>query len=229
MGIATMEASYAITRVFAALVARGIEAIMPTTVERPPRKCIMPVRRFKFDAKHGFVRCVTGTILRAHGKPGSRGFQPSDARIAHCEPCRPRARRRYRPGREAVVPRRRADLEVGPPGGASAGSGASRWQSHHLDCARVTASRLLAAQSREDSVNFGHGSVGVLQRHAVSGRFAPPCPHRLAQGFRCTSSRRGHSSDCPCRRQRCCRPVGRDRRAGKSSSQPQPQISNLLV
>jgi hypothetical protein len=91
MGIATMEASYAITRVFAALEARGIEAIMPTKVERPPRKGILPVRRFKSDAKHGVVRCVTGTILRAHGKPGSRGFQASDARIADCEPCRPRA------------------------------------------------------------------------------------------------------------------------------------------
>ena len=91
IGIATMDASYAITRVFAALEERGIEAIVPTKAERPPKKGVIPVRRFKLDARHGFVRCLTGKILRPHGKPDSEGFQAYRARVADCEPCRLRA------------------------------------------------------------------------------------------------------------------------------------------
>lgn len=91
IGIATMDAGYAITRVFAALEERGIEAIVPTKAEQPPRKGVIPVRRFKLDAKHRFVRCLTGKILRPHGKPGSEGFQAYRARITDCEPCRLRA------------------------------------------------------------------------------------------------------------------------------------------
>lgn len=48
---ATMDASYAITRVFAALEARGIEAIIPAKAEQPPKRGTIPVRRFKLDAK----------------------------------------------------------------------------------------------------------------------------------------------------------------------------------
>jgi len=88
IGIATMDASYAITRVFAGLEARGIEAIVPTKAERPPKKGVIPVRRFKLDAKHRIVRCLTGKILRPHGKPDGEGFQAYRARIADCEPCR---------------------------------------------------------------------------------------------------------------------------------------------
>lgn len=91
IGIATMDASYAITRVFAALEERGIEAIVPTKAERPPKKGVIPVRRFKLDAKHRLARCLTGKILRPHGKPDSEGFQAYRARIADCKPCRLRA------------------------------------------------------------------------------------------------------------------------------------------
>lgn len=73
--VATMDASYAITRVFADLEARGIEAIIPAKAERAPKKGIIPVRRFKLDARNRIVRCPGGKWLRPHGKPDSDGFQ----------------------------------------------------------------------------------------------------------------------------------------------------------
>ena len=91
IGIATMDASYAITRVFAALEARGIEAVIPVKAERPPKRGTIPVRRFKLDAKQRVVRCPAGKVLRPHGVPDSDGFQHYRARIPDCEPCRLRA------------------------------------------------------------------------------------------------------------------------------------------
>jgi len=91
IGIATMDASYAITRVFAALEARGIEPVIPAKAERPPKRGTIPVRRFKLDAQHRVVRCPAGKILRPHGVPDSDGFQHYRARIRDCEPCRLRA------------------------------------------------------------------------------------------------------------------------------------------
>jgi transposase len=88
---ATMDASYAITRVFAALEARGIEAVIPAKAERPPKRGTIPVRRFKLDAKHRIVRCPAGNVLRPHGVPDSDGFQHYRARITDCQPCRLRA------------------------------------------------------------------------------------------------------------------------------------------
>lgn len=70
-----MDASYAITRVFADLEARDIEAIIPAKAERAPKKGIIPVRRFKFDARNRVVRCPGKKLLRPHGKPDSDGFQ----------------------------------------------------------------------------------------------------------------------------------------------------------
>ena len=62
------------TRIFAALEARGIEAVVPTRPERPPRRGVIPVRRFKLDARHNRVRCPRGRILQPHGKPDTDGF-----------------------------------------------------------------------------------------------------------------------------------------------------------
>ncbi len=73
--VATMDASYAITRVFAGLEERGIEAVVPAKSERPPKWGTIPVRRFKLDARNRVVRCPGGKLLRPHGKPDSDGFQ----------------------------------------------------------------------------------------------------------------------------------------------------------
>jgi hypothetical protein len=95
---ATMDGAYAITRVFASLEQRGIEAIVPAKQERPP-KTIIPVRRFKVDAKHGIVRCPRGRVLKPHGKPDRKGFQAYRARPHDCRPC-PLRRACVSPGME---------------------------------------------------------------------------------------------------------------------------------
>src|ERR687894_2220092 len=89
---ATMDAGYAITRVFADLEARKIEAVVPAKAERPPRPGVIPVRRFKLDAKHNCVRCPRGRTLRPHGKPDADGFQAYRATVKECSACPLRAR-----------------------------------------------------------------------------------------------------------------------------------------
>jgi transposase len=89
--VATMDASYAITRVFAELEARRIEAVIPAKAERPPKRGTIPVRRFKLDARNRLVRCPGGKLLRPHGQPDSDGFQHYRARIPDCRACRLRA------------------------------------------------------------------------------------------------------------------------------------------
>ena len=92
IGIATLDAGYAVTRIFAALEARGIEAVVPTRPERPPRRGVIPVRRFKLDARHNRVRCPRGRTLRPHGKPDTDGFQACRATVKDCSACSLRAR-----------------------------------------------------------------------------------------------------------------------------------------
>jgi IS5 family transposase len=87
---ATMDGAYAITRVFASLEQRGIEAIVPAKRERPP-KAVIPVRRFKLDARNGIVRCPRGRILKPHGKPDRKGFQAYRAQVRDCRACPLRA------------------------------------------------------------------------------------------------------------------------------------------
>ena len=90
--IATLDAGYAVTRLFAAFEARGIEAVVPTRPERPPRPGVIPVRRFKLDARHNRVRCPRGRTLRPHGKPDADGFQAYRATVKDCSACPLRAR-----------------------------------------------------------------------------------------------------------------------------------------
>ena len=90
--IATLDAGYAVTRLFAAFEARGIEAVVPTRPERPPRPGVIPVRRFKLDARHNHVRCPRGRTLRPHGKPDAEGFQAYRATVTDCSACPLRAR-----------------------------------------------------------------------------------------------------------------------------------------
>ena len=75
IGIATMDARCAITRVFAAPEERRIKAIIPAKAERPPKTGTIPVRRCELDARHRLVRCPAGKILRPHGKPNAGAQQ----------------------------------------------------------------------------------------------------------------------------------------------------------
>ncbi|MDE1147484.1 MAG: IS1182 family transposase [Azospirillaceae bacterium] len=86
----TMDASYATTYIFAVLEALGIEGVIPAKPERPPKKGVIPVRRFKLDARNRVVRCPAGKLLRPHGKPDSDSFQHYRARPSDCQACRRR-------------------------------------------------------------------------------------------------------------------------------------------
>jgi hypothetical protein len=96
--LATMDAAYAITRVLrhhpgvrraGGGRGRGGGADQGRAA-RPPRG-VVPVRRFKLDARNRIVRCPRKRILRPHGKPDREGFQAYRASVADRRPCPPRA------------------------------------------------------------------------------------------------------------------------------------------
>jgi IS5 family transposase len=58
----TADAGYSYAKVYGALEQRGIDALIPTKAE--PIKSRVPLRRFRYDAKHDILKCPTGRILR---------------------------------------------------------------------------------------------------------------------------------------------------------------------
>lgn len=59
----TADAGYAYAKVFAAFENRGIDALIPAKAEsiRSP----VPLRRFRYDAKHDILKCLRGKVLRS--------------------------------------------------------------------------------------------------------------------------------------------------------------------
>jgi transposase len=66
----TADAGYAYAKVYGALERRGIDALIPAKAE--PIKSRVPLRRFRYDAKHDILRCPKGRILRP-GRPIKHG------------------------------------------------------------------------------------------------------------------------------------------------------------
>src|SRR5258708_5020066 len=60
---ATADAGYAYAKVFGRLEERGIAAIIPTKAE--PIRSPVPMRRFRYDAKHDILKCPRGKLLKA--------------------------------------------------------------------------------------------------------------------------------------------------------------------
>jgi transposase len=58
----TADAGYAYAKVYAALERRGIDALIPAKAE--PIRSRVPMRRFRYDAKHDILKCPRGRILR---------------------------------------------------------------------------------------------------------------------------------------------------------------------
>jgi transposase len=69
-GVVTADAGYAYAKVFAGLEDRGVTAVIPTKAE--PIRSKVPLRRFRYDARHDVLKCPRGKILR-----------PKNAKIAH--------------------------------------------------------------------------------------------------------------------------------------------------
>jgi transposase len=87
IAVATLDAGYAIARVFADLEARGIEAVVPTRDEAPPRAGVIPARRFKLDALHDRLRCPRGRHLLPNSRPNAAGLKVYRSSIGDCRPC----------------------------------------------------------------------------------------------------------------------------------------------
>ncbi|CDX25005.1 transposase (fragment) [Mesorhizobium plurifarium] len=57
----TADAGYAYAKVFAAFENRGIDALIPAKAE--PIRSPVPLRRFRYDAKHDILKCLRGKVL----------------------------------------------------------------------------------------------------------------------------------------------------------------------
>lgn len=80
----TGDSAYAHSTNYAVLEERGTDAVIPPQSE--PRKAKrIPLRRFKYDAKHGLVRCPTGKMLH-RGSRGKNGWWYR-AKAADCRGC----------------------------------------------------------------------------------------------------------------------------------------------
>lgn len=62
----TADAGYAYGKVYGGLERRGIDPLIPA--KREPIKSRVPLRRFRYDARHDIVKCPRGKVLR----PGPR-------------------------------------------------------------------------------------------------------------------------------------------------------------
>ncbi len=70
IGTVTADAGYAFAKVYGGLERRGIDPLIPA--KREPAKSRVPLRRFRYDAKHDIMKCPRGKVLRP-GKPRKHG------------------------------------------------------------------------------------------------------------------------------------------------------------
>ena len=81
----TADKAYSSAANYAALEARGVEAIIPP--ERVGRaQGAVPGRRFKYDARHDVVRCPGGRVLTHRSFDGERHHYRAEAAV--CRRCR---------------------------------------------------------------------------------------------------------------------------------------------
>jgi Transposase DDE domain len=80
----TADAGYAYGKVYAALENRCIDSIIPAKAEPKPTG-VIPLRRFKYDAKHQIVRCPRGKTLTRSSKTWHGWYYKS--RTQDCRAC----------------------------------------------------------------------------------------------------------------------------------------------
>jgi hypothetical protein len=62
MTTVTADAGYAYAKIYAGLEQRGIAAVIPAKAE--PIRSPVPMRRFKYDARHDVLKCPRGKVLK---------------------------------------------------------------------------------------------------------------------------------------------------------------------
>src|SRR5690348_4313775 len=70
IGVVTADAGYAYAKVYGGLERRDIDPLIPAKAE--PIKSRVPLRRFRYDARHDILKCPKGRILRP-GRPIKHG------------------------------------------------------------------------------------------------------------------------------------------------------------
>lgn len=68
--VVTADAGYAYAKVYGGLERRGIDPLIPAKGE--PIKSRVPLRRFRYDARHDILKCPKGRVLRP-GRPIKHG------------------------------------------------------------------------------------------------------------------------------------------------------------
>ena len=84
-GITTVtgDAGYAFGKVYAGLERRGVDPVIPA--KREQAKTRIPLRRFRYDARHDIVKCPQGKILRPQRLYTYGRFYYSKAKVCkHC-------------------------------------------------------------------------------------------------------------------------------------------------
>ena len=124
----TADAGYAHGGNYQALAERGAEAVIPPQPEARNGRTI-PLRRFKYDAKHQIVRCPGGKVLERRGT--TREGTWYEARAQDCRAC-PLASRCLSPHAR----RRRVLIVDGYPALLRARRGRGRWDARKRDLYR---------------------------------------------------------------------------------------------
>ena len=95
VAVLTADAGYAYAKTYRSAEQRGVDPVVPP-------KSRVPLRRFRYDARHDIVRCPAGRILRRSTRARHGWF--FRARVADCRRCTLRAECLPRPhGARAVV------------------------------------------------------------------------------------------------------------------------------
>src|SRR5690606_15897992 len=79
----TADAGYAYAKIYGGLERRDIVGVIPTKAE--PIRSPVPMRRFRYDAKHDILKCPRGKILRPQ-RPAKHG-RFFYARARDCRRC----------------------------------------------------------------------------------------------------------------------------------------------
>jgi len=84
VAIATADAGYAYAKVYGRLEERSRDAVLPPKVE--PIRSPVPMRRFKYDARHDVLKCRRGKILKAgHAVKHGRFFTSRAKDSRNCD------------------------------------------------------------------------------------------------------------------------------------------------
>jgi IS5 family transposase len=197
----TADAGYAYGKVYGGLERRGIDPLIPAKAE--PIKSRVPLRRFRYDAKHDILRCPRRRILRParpikHGRffyskakdcarcplKGdclSKGRGNKAVVIGYDYPALLRARRRHArwSAEDRQLYQRHRWRSEGFHGEAKTWHGLARAVRRGLANMKIQA--YLTAAAINPQAARGRPSCDILcHLHGLAARTSPPSPHRAS-------------------------------------------------